>query len=168
MNKTILFNFLVDKENKKVKVERSFNATRDLVWKAWTEPEILDQWWAPKPWKSRTKSMEFKAGGRRLYAMVGPEGEEHWALADFTSISPKTNFKFKDAFCDSEGNINKDLPGSNWSVDFSESDGSTIVTVEILHKNLADLEKTIEMGFKEGFTIALEGLDEVLAAITKK
>lgn len=158
-------NFIVDKENKKVKVERSFDASLDLVWAAWTEPEILDQWWAPKPWKSVTKSMNFEEGGRRLYAMIGPEGEEHWALADYASISPKTNFKFQDAFCDNQGKINEDFPRSDWNVNFAELEDSTIVTVEITHQNLADLEKIIEMGFKEGFTIALDGLDEILLII---
>lgn len=167
MSQAILFNFVVDKENKQVKVERSFNAAPDLVWAAWTEPELLDQWWAPKPWKSRTKTMNFEAGGQRLYAMVGPEGEEHWALADFTSIAPKTNFKYLDAFCDSEGNINAEMPRSHWSVDFQASNGSTLVLIQINHDNLADLEKLIEMGFKEGFTMALENLDEVLSTIQK-
>ena len=162
MSKTILFNFLVDKDNKMVTVERLFNASLDLVWAAWTEPQILDQWWAPKPWKSRTKTMNFKAGGQRLYAMVGPEGEEQWALADYTSISPKTNFKFKDAFCDNKGNINEDFPRSDWNVDFTGSNGATTVVVKIKHENLSDLEKIIEMGFKDGFTMALENLDEIL------
>ena len=168
MKRTNLFNFTVDKENKKVIVEKSFQAGINLVWSAWTEPDILDLWWAPKPWKSKTKSMNFEVGGRRLYAMVGPEGEEHWALADFTSISPKTNFKYKDAFCDTEGNINEDFPRSEWNVDFIESDSdTTTVLVEIYHQNLSDLEKIIEMGFKEGFTIALNGLDEILPTFSK-
>lgn len=167
MSEGNLFNFIVDKENKKGKIERSFNAPLDLVWAAWTEPEILDQWWAPKPWKSVTKSMNFEEGGQRLYAMVSPEGEEHWALANYISISPKTNFKFQDAFCDSQGKINEDLPRSDWDVNFTESKDSTIVTVEIAHRNLADLEKIIEMGFKEGITIALQGLDKILSNSTK-
>ena len=162
MKKTMLFNFTVDKLNKKVKVEREFNASPDLVWSAWTEPEILDKWWAPKPWKSKTKSMNFKVGGRRLYAMVGPEGEEHWSLSDFTSITPKTNFKTLNAFCDSEGRINEDFPRSDWNIDFKGSGGSTIVYVEINHKDLATMEKMIEMGFKEGFTMALQNLEEIL------
>jgi uncharacterized protein YndB with AHSA1/START domain len=162
MRNNLLMDFTVDKENSTVKVKREFAAPVSNVWAAWTEQELLDQWWAPKPWKSRTKSMDFKVGGRRIYAMVGPEGEEHWALADFKSITPTTNFKFLDAFCDSDGNINKDFPRSDWNVDFKETDGSTIVYVEIKHENLSDLEMIIEMGFKEGFTMALENLDGLL------
>jgi uncharacterized protein YndB with AHSA1/START domain len=165
MSKTGLFNFAIDKEQKKVIVEKEFNAPLDVVWAAWTQPEILDQWWAPKPWKAKTKSMNFVPSGQRLYAMLGPEGEEHWALKDFVSITPKTNFRFLDAFCDSEGKTNEEMPRSDWSVDFSESNGSTIVRVDITHERAADLEQLLEMGFKEGFTTALKGLDEILPTL---
>ncbi|MBW1656636.1 SRPBCC family protein [Flavobacterium quisquiliarum] len=163
MKSNLLMNFTVDKENNTVNVKREFTASLPNVWSAWTEAAILDQWWAPAPWKSRTKSMEFKEGGRRLYAMVGPEGEEHWALADYTSINPKTNVKWLDAFCDSEGNLNKEFPRSDWDVTFSEEGNSTFVDVAIKHEKLSDLEMIIQMGFKEGFTIALEGLDAIFA-----
>ena len=164
MKSNLLMNFTVDKENKTVNVKREFNASLANVWSAWTEAEILDQWWAPSPWKSKTKRMDFKEGGQRLYAMVGPEGEEHWALADFTSITPKSNFKYLDAFCDKDGNLNPDFPRSNWDVNFSEQGNATFVDIAIKHDNLSDIEKIIEMGFKEGFTIALEGLDEIFAS----
>ena len=161
MKTNLLMNFTVDKENSTVNVKREFRAPITNVWAAWTEPEILDQWWAPAPWKSRTKSMDFKEGGQRIYAMIGPAGEEHWALADYKSITPKTNFKYLDAFCDSEGNLNHDFPRSDWDVTFSEEGNSTFVEVVIKHDKLSDLEMIIEMGFKEGFTIAMEGLDEI-------
>ncbi|WP_427872558.1 SRPBCC family protein [Flavobacterium sp. MMS24-S5] len=167
MKSNLLMNFTVDKETKTVNVKREFNASLPQVWSAWTEPQILDLWWAPAPWKSETKSMEFKEGGRRLYAMVGPEGEKHWAIADFTSISPKTNFKYLDAFSDSEGNLNKEFPRSDWDVTFSEKDGSTFVDVVIKHEKLSDLEMIIQMGFKEGFTITMEGLDAIFAEKAK-
>ena len=106
MKNTLLFDFTVDKTAKKVFVNREFDADLSLVWDAFTKQEILDQWWAPKPWESKTKSMNFEVGGRRLYAMVGPEGQEHWSIEEFTSITPKTNFKMFSAFADSNGNIN--------------------------------------------------------------
>lgn len=160
--------FSVDRENSTVRVKREFSAPKDDVWAAWTEPEILDQWWAPRPWKSKTKKMEFKVGGRRLYAMLGPEGEEHWAVADYTSITPKTNFKYRDAFCDSEGNIDTvHFLHSDWSLDFTARNGTTVVDITIKHQSLADLEKVIEVGFKEGFTTAMEGLDEIFASREK-
>ena len=53
-------------------------------------------------------------------SLVGLQGEEHWALADYTSITPKTNFKYLDAFCDSKGNLNNDFPHSGWDISFKE------------------------------------------------
>ena len=66
--------FVVDKSKKTVVITAEFPAGRDLVWDAYTRPELLDQWWAPKPYSSRTKAMDFREGGRRFYAMVSPEG----------------------------------------------------------------------------------------------
>ena len=81
--------FIVDKQAKTVSITKEFAAELSLVWDAYTKPELLDQWWAPKPWTSRTKVMDFKVGGRRFYAMVSPEGDERWAVQKYTSIAPK-------------------------------------------------------------------------------
>ncbi|MDF2454604.1 MAG: Activator of Hsp90 ATPase 1 family protein [Cytophagaceae bacterium] len=157
-------NFSVDKVNKKVNVEREFAAPVKNVWAAWTQAELLDQWWAPKPWKAQTKTLDFKEGGHWLYAMVGPEGEEHWARADYQSIASMKNISWADAFCDENGKPNHAFPSSKWNNIFSETaDGHTLVSIEIIHETTEDLEKIIEMGFKEGFTAGLNNLDELLA-----
>jgi PhnB protein len=83
MNQTLLFDFSVDKKNKTVHVTREFAAQLNLVWDAWTKPELLDQWWAPKPYQTKTKSQTFKEGGYWLYALMGPEGDVHWCRADY-------------------------------------------------------------------------------------
>jgi uncharacterized protein YndB with AHSA1/START domain len=161
MNSSLLMNFSVDKENKKIKVERSFAAPVAKVWAAWTQSELLDQWWAPKPWKAHTKSLDFKEGGYWLYAMKGPDGTEHWAKSEFKSIETEKNFSTKDSFCDPEGNINESFPGSFWSNTFKQTGDNTTVNVEITYNELTDLEATLSMGFKEGFTAALGNLDEI-------
>jgi len=148
-------------------VIREFAAELPLVWDAFTKQEILDQWWAPLPWKSKTKNMTFEVGGRRFYAMVSPEGEEHWAIQDFTSISPKDNFQFKDAFADKEENINEQMPSAKWNLDFAENTGITTVKISIKHEKLADIEMHIQMGFKEGFTMTLNELDNLLSSLKK-
>lgn len=77
MSKNLNFDFVVNKDNNTIKISREFAAHISLVWDAYTTSEILDKWWAPKPWKARTKKMDFRVGGSWLYAMVGPAGEEH-------------------------------------------------------------------------------------------
>ncbi len=171
MNNDLLFEFIVDKPTKTVTVTREFAAELPLVWDAYTKQELLDQWWAPKPFASRTKAMDFRVGGRRFYAMVSPEGQERWALQKYTSISPKTNFKLFNAFADEDEN--PELPGSDWDLNFSEQSGPdgdpvTKVSVSIYNESLERLEKMIEMGFKEGFTATLNSLEELLATLSRQ
>ncbi|MFT3980031.1 MAG: SRPBCC domain-containing protein [Ferruginibacter sp.] len=165
MNSTLQFDFSVDKENKCINVKRAFAAPPEDVWAAWTEAELLDQWWAPKPYKAVTKKMDFSVGGSWLYAMTGPDNFEHHCRADYQSINPGKSFSAEDAFCDAEGNINHSFPRSTWTNTFSkQGEDQTLVNISIQYKQLEDLEKIIEMGFKEGFSMGLSNLDELLAA----
>ena len=171
MKNDLLFDFTVDKTTKTVFVNREFAADLSLVWDAFTKQEILDQWWAPKPWVSKTKFMNFKVGGRRFYAMVSPEGQEHWSIQEFTSISPTINFKILSSFADKDENINTEWPSSEWDLNFSEQDGTdsyrvTKVSITIKHKDLAELEKMIEMGFQQGFTMTLNYLENLLTTLS--
>jgi len=157
--------FTIDKTTKTVFINREFDAELSLVWDAFTKKEILDQWWAPHPWASKTKVMDFKVGGRRFYAMVSPEGQEHWSIQKYTSISPKTNFKMTNTFADKDEN--PDLPGSDWDLSFSGQNGTTKVTIIVKNESLARMEKMIEMGFEGGFTMTLQQLDELLVTLNK-
>jgi len=165
MTNNLPFEFTVNKATKTVSVIREFAAELSLVWDAFTKPEILDQWWAPRPWVSKTKYMDFKVGGRRFYAMVSPEGEERWSIQKYTSISPKTNFKFINAFADKDEN--PELPGSDWDLNFSEQNGTTTVRVSIYNESLARMEKMIEMGFSEGFKMTLNSLEDLLTQLSQ-
>jgi uncharacterized protein YndB with AHSA1/START domain len=167
MNTILTFDFSVDKKNNTITVKREFGAERSLVWDAFTKPEISDLWWAPKPWKARTKSSEFKEGGKRLYAMVGPNGEEHWAMFKYELIDAPKRYTGIDGFTDANGVLNTEMPSMHWDVKFIDKKDTTLVDISIKLDDLSQLEKIIEMGFKEGFTIALQGLDEVLATQKK-
>lgn len=161
---TPTMNFNVDKESNKIQVIREFAAPVSRVWKAWTQQELLDQWWAPKPWTAQTKEMDFREGGKWIYAMVSPEGEKHWARTDFQSVKTLVSFTGLDAFVDEKGNKNTGLPESTWKVEFDESSiTTTLVSVDIEYDSSEDLEKILEMGFIEGFSAALQNLDELLA-----
>jgi uncharacterized protein YndB with AHSA1/START domain len=155
--------FTKDLANKKLKVVREFDAPLELVWKAWTDSELLDQWWAPKPWKANTQTMDFREGGRWLYYMEGPDGERHYCRADYQSVIPNKRFIGDDSFCDEHGNKTSELPQMHWRSEFSRSGSGTKVEVEITFSSEADMEKIIEMGFKEGFAAAHNNLDELLA-----
>ncbi|CAN5662445.1 hypothetical protein BH11BAC3_BH11BAC3_20860 [soil metagenome] len=166
MKNDLLFEFTVDKSTKTVFVNREFAAELNLVWDAFTKQEILDQWWAPKPWISKTKQMNFEVGGKRFYAMVSPEGQEHWSLQRFTSITPTTNFKMVNAFADKDEN--PELPGSDWDLNFTEQNGITKVSIAIYNESLERMEQQIEMGFQGGFTMTLNFLETLLPTLSQK
>ena len=151
-----------DVANKKIIVLRQFDAPVDQVWKAWTESNLLDQWWAPKPWRAETKTMDFREGGMWLYCMVGPEGERHWARVDYQAIDARKRYTAVDSFCDEQGNKSGDMPSMHWQNDFSQTDTVTTVTIEISFSDQSDMDKILEMGFEEGFASGLNNLDALL------
>lgn len=158
-----VLDFNVDKENKEIVIRREFDAPVHTVWRAWTESSILDQWWAPKPWKAQTKSMDFRIGGSWLYAMVGPDGKEQFGRADYHAIALAKNFSLTDAFTDEKGNIDTAMPQSTWNVTFKEKNDSTLVTVQITNEKAEDFDKLLKTGFQEGMTAALENLDDLIS-----
>lgn len=164
MNSNLKFDFTVDKKDNTVHVQREFDATLDLVWEAWTDPQILDQWWAPKPYRAETKSMDFREGGTWLYSMISPEGEAHWCKADYREIEHRQSYSYTDNFCDENGNVGELFPNSSWKNVFSEQSGKTSVNITIRYESLEMLEKVIGFGFREGFTMALQNLDRYIGA----
>ena len=165
MSKNLLFDFTVDKASKTVFIKREFDAEHSLVWDAITKAELIDRWIAPKPMISKTKYQDFKVGGKRFYAMVSPEGVEKWAIQEYTSITPKTNFKMYNAFADKDEN--PELPGSEWDHSFREQNGTTIVSITIYNESLERLERILD-GFTQGMKMALSNLEDLLATLSKK
>jgi len=151
-----------DVANNKLHVEREFNGAIEKVWRAWTESELLEQWWAPLPYKAVTKKMDFREGGYWHYYMLGPDGSKFWCMAHYCEIDPLKRFTCDDEFCDEEGKKNNELPGMLWDVRFSPTKGGTKVDVKVSFASQADMEKIVEMGFEEGFSAAHENLDELL------
>ena len=171
MTNDLLFDFTVDKAAKMVYITREFDADLSLVWDAFTKAELIDQWIAPKPMTSKTKYQDFKVGGKRFYAMISPEGLERWAIQEYTSITPKTNFKMYNAFADKDEN--PELPGSEWDHTFSEHPDShrdgpvTKVSIAIYNESLERLERILD-GFTQGMKMSLSNLENLLATLSKK
>jgi len=169
MNANLQFDFIVDKENSVLTVIREFAAEPQMVWDAYTKKELLEKWFAPRPWTAKTGHMDFREGGHWLYAMCGPDGEEHWARMDYQSITPITEYIAQDLFCDAEGNPNTALPQSEWKVEFKPTtEGNTVAHNTIKYNSLADLEVVLKMGMQEGLTMTLEQLDELLGTMKNK
>jgi len=167
MKSALQFDFLVDKDKNTITVKREFAANRQLVWDCYTKSELLDRWFAPKPFTTKTKSMDFSEGGHWLYAMVDPEGTEHWGRMDYVTIRPIDNYTALDGFCDETGELNEDLPRANWEVSFSDVSDHALVRTVVTYNSLQDLKTVIQMGMEEGLKSTLERLDELLASLRK-
>lgn len=106
--------------------------------------------------------MDFREGGQWLYSMRGPNGEEAWSKASYKSINNLKSFESVDTFCDENGIDNNEFPILYWHSTFKTIENKTIVNIEIKFDTSSELNEIIEMGFKEGFTDALDNLEEYL------
>lgn len=165
MTNNLLFDFTVDKASKTVSITREFNAELSLVWDAFTNAELIDQWIAPSPMTAKTKYQDFKVGGKRFYAMISPDGQERWAIQEYTSITPKTNFKMHNAFADEHEN--PELPGSEWDHTFTEGTGITKVNITIYNESLERMERILD-GFTQGMKMSLSNLENLLSSLSKR
>ncbi|MEI7486175.1 MAG: SRPBCC domain-containing protein [Chryseobacterium sp.] len=160
MESNIVFN--KDFDSNTVYVMKIFNADVSKVWDYFTKAELLDQWWAPKPWKCETKSQDFKEGGIWLYSMVGPEGERHYAQVKYGEIMEHRSFDGTDTFCDENGNVNPDFPEAKWLFGFTGVEEGSKITVNIHFPTTESLKQLLEMVFEEGFKMGLNQLEEIL------
>jgi uncharacterized protein YndB with AHSA1/START domain len=160
MSKTIFTEMLEDKQ---MTVSRRFPAPLKKVWAAWTEKDLLEKWWAPKPYRAVSKSFDFSEGGSWHYYMESPEGQKHWSLVNYLEIDPQKYFTARDGFCDENANWDTNLPSNIWRNEFSTDGNGTQVLVTLTFVSADDMKKIVEMGFKEGFTLGLDQLEELLA-----
>jgi len=168
MTHNLQFGFLVNKEKNTLTVRREFLADRQLVWDCYTKSELLDQWFAPAPLTTKTKSMDFREGGHWHYAMVEPNGTEYWGWTEYLKIKPIDYYTTLDAFSNADGAINKDLPRAEWLVSFTDKEENTLVETIVTYQSLSDLEKVVQMGMEQGTKATLEKLDVLLATINKR
>ncbi|HQU99961.1 MAG: SRPBCC domain-containing protein [Bacteroidia bacterium] len=164
MNKP-LFDFVADKANNTLVIKREFDAPRQMVWDCYTKQEYLDQWFAPKPFTTKTKSMDFSNGGHWHYAMIDPDGNHYWGYTTYNNIKPIDTYQTEDAFSNEAGEINTELPQAKWEVTFKDFNALTIVETIVYYNSLQDLETIINMGMQEGMKATLEKLDELLLSL---
>jgi uncharacterized protein YndB with AHSA1/START domain len=167
MKNTLQFDFIVDKEKNTLTIKREFAANRQLVWDCHTKSELLNQWFAPKPLSTKTKSMDFRDGGHWHYAMVEPDGKAYWGRTDYVKINPIDSYTALDAFSDEKGEVNPELPRATWVVSFRDLGEHTLVQTVVTYKSLTDLETVINMGMKDGMTSTMERLDDLLLTLKK-
>jgi predicted 3-demethylubiquinone-9 3-methyltransferase (glyoxalase superfamily)/uncharacterized protein YndB with AHSA1/START domain len=155
------------------KVQRTFDAPRDLVFKAWTEQDRLAKWWGPKGFTLQTSTLDPRPGGIFHYCMRSPEGMEMWGKFTYREVSAPKKLVFTNSFADAAGNPVQAPFSPNWplevysTVTFTEDQGKTTVTFESYPINATELQqKTFEEGcesMEQGFAGTFDQLDAYLA-----
>lgn len=159
--------FNIDERELAIFFSKIFSADVTTVWNYYTKPELLAKWWMPKPWKFELVSQDFSEGGKLHYAAVGPNGEKHFSGANYHEIHQNRSISLSDYFTDEKGTLNSDMPASQWLIGFTGVEEGTKVTINIHFKNEEELNKTVEMGFREGLLQAADQLQEILSNETK-
>jgi uncharacterized protein YndB with AHSA1/START domain len=154
-----------DADKKELKVERVFDAPRDLVWKAWTDPDQLAAWWGPRGWATTNYKFEFKPGGMWHYCMRGPDGMESWGRGIFKEIVAPERFSYVDEFSNPDGGVDENMPGSIFIENvFEDLGGSKTKLVSRSELQSAEqLKSLVEMGMLQGLTETWDRLAEFLA-----
>ena len=143
---------------------RTFEAPRELVFKAYTEPERLMQWWGPREWPLAVCKVDLRPGGIWHYCMKGPGGEEAWARADYKEIDPPKRLVYADAFSDADANVIP--PESLTTIEFEDlGGGRTRINSRTTFASAEQRTEVMGMGMVEGMTESLDRLDEHLAAV---
>ncbi len=150
-------------------IVRIFDAPRPLVWKAWTEPKRLMQWWGPKEFTTPVAKIDLRVGGAFLYCMRGPDGKDIWATGVYREIVPRKRIVVTDSFADEKGNV---VPATYYgmsaehplemqvTVTFEDQDGKTKLTLH--HVGIPS--GTDREGANQGWNESFDKLAEALAA----
>lgn len=95
-------------------ITRVFDAPRELVWKAWTEPERFKRWWGPKEFTAPSCKIDFRVGGIYLACMRSPDGTDYWSTGVYREIVPMKRIVYTDSFADEKGNV---VPASHYGME---------------------------------------------------
>ena len=141
-------------------IERIFDAPRDLVWRAWTEPERMMRWWGPKDFTSPACRIDFRVGGKYLACMRSPEGQDYWSTGVYREIVPLERIVCTDSFADENGNV---VPASHYgmtgdfpmerlvTVTFEEHEGKTKLTLRHEGMPAGEMGEMAQAGWNESF-----------------
>jgi uncharacterized protein YndB with AHSA1/START domain len=154
-------------DERSIVITRVFNAPRKAVWKAWTDPRGVAQWFGPKGFSTRVEELDLRAGGRSRYVMIGPDGTEYPSVGVFREIVEMEKIVTTDEFGeDYQAPPGQELPtGIILTALFEDAGpGKTLVTLHIAHPDAENRRKHEEMGVVDGWGSSLDCLEEYLAS----
>ncbi|HLO18414.1 MAG TPA: SRPBCC domain-containing protein [Anaerolineales bacterium] len=153
-------NVIGEQGKQEIVVTRIFNAPRELVWKAWTDPEYFMSWWGPKDYTSPFCEIDLRVGGKYLNCMRSPDGKNYWGTGIFREIVPLERIVYTDSFSDAEGNV---VPATHYglgadfplemlvTVTFEDYGDKTKMTLKHTGLPAGEMSEQTRAGWNESF-----------------
>lgn len=158
-----------DLENNTLTMERTFDADKEQLWRAYADKEWFERWWGPEGWETETKEFNFVPGGRIHYRMTCVDerqsewfGKDSWGLMVLEEVDEPNRFTAKDYFTDESGEPSKDMPSQTFIVEFVEEGDRTRLLTSAVTETSDNLEQLIKMGMVEGFSSQLNKLEALI------
>src|ERR1700761_8161395 len=158
-------------EVERMTITRIFDAPRELVWKAWTDPKYVMQWWGPKGFTSPVCKMDFRVGGKFLCCMRTPDGQDFWNAGEYHEIIPHEKIVSSMYFSDSEGNK---VEAEEYGIEHEAIEGAYDTTLfedlgngrtKLTFIGNETMEEAVKSGQAEGWNQILDKLAGVIAGL---
>jgi uncharacterized protein YndB with AHSA1/START domain len=143
-------------ESRELVLVRLIDAPPEKVYRAWTDPALLKQWFTPKPWTVASAELDVRPGGANLIVMRSPEGEEFPNRGVYLEVVPNKRLVMTDAYTTAWEPSDKAFMTA--ILTFENESGKTRYTARVLHWSAADRKAHEEMGFHEGWSKATDQL----------
>jgi uncharacterized protein YndB with AHSA1/START domain len=149
--------------NRELSLTRLINAPREKVYRAWTEPELMKQWFTPRPWTTPVVETDVRPGGSNYILMRGPDGNEFPNRGVYLEVVPNEKLVFTDAY--TKAWVPSEKPFMTVVLTFEDVGGKTRYTARVHHWTAADRESHEKMGFHAGWGKATDQLEALVATI---
>ncbi|WP_382306499.1 SRPBCC domain-containing protein [Herbiconiux sp. UC225_62] len=141
-----------------------FDADVERIWQLWSDPRQLERWWGPPTWPATFTRHDVVVGGESRYHMTGPDGEKSRGWWRITAVDAPVHLAFDDGFSREDGEPDSDMPVIHGSVSLEDVDGRTRMTTVNQFESVEQMDQLIQMGMDEGMRLAMNQIDDMLAA----
>ena len=145
-------------------ITADFAAPVERIWQVYADPRQLEKVWGPPTYPATVVDHNLAPGGRVTYYMTGPEGDKHAGYWEITAVDEPRSLEFLDGFADIDLNPNPEMPVSRNVYTFAEHQGGTRATYVSTFESAEALQQVLDMGIVEGSTLAINQIDELIAA----
>lgn len=149
--------------NRELVLTRVIDAPRDKVFRAWTDPELLRRWFAPKPYTTPSAELDVRPGGSSVVVMRSPEGQDMPNRGVYLEVAENERLVFTDAYTKAWEPAAK--PFMTVTLTFEDIGGKTKYTARVLHWTVEDREAHEKMGFHQGWGICTDQLEALVATM---